>query len=79
MTVMFTVSFTKQYTFPKVRLHAGVYAFIFCFFYGCLIELLQHIGVYNRYAESADILADLVGCFTGRAAFYMIYMYNAKQ
>ena len=76
---MFTVSFTKQYTFPHLRLYSGLYAFTFCFLYGCLIELLQHIGVYNRSAEIIDILADLCGCIVGIAAFYLIYKYNIKQ
>lgn len=56
-----------QETFPNqfIKQKALGITFMFCFCYGLLIEVLQHLMPFDRMFEFGDIIANTVGAFMG--------------
>lgn len=64
--------FKKQHSYSIINYWYARYAMGFCLGYAILLEIL-HIILDSRTFEWQDILSNIIGCFFGLAAFYLIY------
>ncbi|MEM9917236.1 MAG: VanZ family protein [Bacteroidota bacterium] len=65
MTVLMLWAFQKTDLLTKSRYLWWTIAIIFCSSYGILMEWIQQTFFPNRYFEVLDILANIIGSFTG--------------
>ena len=49
----------------KMTKHSFFVAFIYSFFYGVLVELIQHYLIEDRYGDINDVFANFVGVIFG--------------
>jgi len=72
LTFLFTLGFSKQYTFLFFRYKAAPLAIGISILYGIIIEIGQTF-IPERGLEFTDILANSLGVFAGWFVFYLIY------
>lgn len=52
--------------------------FLSCFFYGVLIEVLQHVLTQDRTADVFDVLANTLGLLLGLLTFKQLIKFRSK-
>ena len=72
-TILWYLAF--RFTFTQSHKKALVLSFIFAFFYGVLIEFLQHYLTSNRQGDFKDVLANILGTLI---AVLIINLINRK-
>ena len=69
LLVLITVGLVKQYRFSSYRKKSLRVAFLITLVFGIIVEMLQEVIFYQRLADPADVMANLVGCLMGVAYF----------
>lgn len=79
LVFQFTIGFTKQNAYCKLRHRAWKIAFVFGVVYGATIELIQGTLVTYRTMDIYDMVANVIGCCIGAGIFYLLFGREPKK
>ena len=72
LSFLMTIGFKKQYQIKRIRYFSKSLSFGISVLYGTMIEIIQG-GIIYRNFDYFDIIANIIGCFTGIIIFSLVY------
>lgn len=79
LALQLIIAFKKQNSVYTLKYSAAFSAFLLCFSYGVLTEMLQYYMFDGRSADYLDVIANTLGTIIGCVSFFIIYNQPIKQ